>query len=116
MFLFLGFILFFSFLFLFLIEILLSFFLDENLPPLDWKTRYKIVIGTARGLNYLHKDCQRRIIHRDIKSSNVLLTSEFEPLVGNPIECSHIRFFLVSFFLRGEQMCHASWNVMNLIL
>ncbi|XVF34191.1 hypothetical protein REPUB_Repub18cG0037900 [Reevesia pubescens] len=40
---------------------------DVNLPPMDWKTRYKIATGTARGLNYLHKGCQRRIIHRDIK-------------------------------------------------
>ncbi|KAH7544671.1 hypothetical protein FEM48_Zijuj01G0010500 [Ziziphus jujuba var. spinosa] len=56
---------------------------DENLPPLEWKTRYKIAIGAARGLHYLHKDCQRRIIHRDIKSSNILLTSDFEPLISD---------------------------------
>ncbi|KAL5549180.1 hypothetical protein UlMin_004411 [Ulmus minor] len=56
---------------------------DENLPPMDWKTRYKIAIGTARGLNYLHEGCQRRIIHRDIKSSNVLLTADFEPLISD---------------------------------
>ncbi|KAK4769546.1 hypothetical protein SAY86_027696 [Trapa natans] len=56
---------------------------NENLPTIDWKTRYKIVIGTARGLHYLHKGCQRRIIHRDIKSSNVLLTSDFEPQISD---------------------------------
>jgi len=56
---------------------------DENLPPVDWKTRYKIVIGTARGLHYLHKGCQRRIIHRDIKASNILLTTEFEPQISD---------------------------------
>lgn len=56
---------------------------DENLPPVDWKTRYKIAIGTARGLHYLHKGCKRRIIHRDIKSSNVLLTTEFEPQISD---------------------------------
>ncbi|KAI5585437.1 hypothetical protein BDE02_06G145400 [Populus trichocarpa] len=56
---------------------------DENFPVLDWKIRYKIAIGTARGLHYLHKGCQRRIIHRDIKSSNILLTADFEPLISD---------------------------------
>lgn len=56
---------------------------DENFPPLDWKTRHKIAIGTARGLHYLHKGCQRRIIHRDIKASNVLLTADFEPQISD---------------------------------
>ncbi|CAN1229253.1 Receptor-like cytosolic serine/threonine-protein kinase RBK2, partial [Linum grandiflorum] len=53
----------------------------ENWKVLDWGRRYKIAIGTAKGINYLHKGCQRRIIHRDIKSSNVLLTEDYEPLV-----------------------------------
>lgn len=48
---------------------------------MDWKTRYKIAVGTARGLHYLHKVCPRRIIHRDIKASNVLVTTDFEPQV-----------------------------------
>ncbi|KAJ9162881.1 hypothetical protein P3X46_022622 [Hevea brasiliensis] len=56
---------------------------DEKIPVMDWKTRYKIAIGTARGLHYLHKGCQRRIIHRDIKSSNILLTTDFEPLISD---------------------------------
>ncbi|EXB55396.1 putative receptor-like serine/threonine-protein kinase [Morus notabilis] len=60
-----------------------SLFHDENLRPMEWKMRYKIAVGTARGLNYLHKGCQRRIIHRDIKSSNILLTADFEPLISD---------------------------------
>ncbi|KAK7290038.1 hypothetical protein RIF29_04159 [Crotalaria pallida] len=56
---------------------------DEKLNPLDWKTRHKIVLGTARGLHYLHKGCQRRIIHRDIKASNILLTTDFEPQISD---------------------------------
>ncbi|KAM7469227.1 hypothetical protein LguiA_007410 [Lonicera macranthoides] len=56
---------------------------DENLPAMDWKTRYKIAVGTARGLHYLHKVCPRRIIHRDIKASNVLVTSDFEPQISD---------------------------------
>lgn len=56
---------------------------DMNLPPMDWKIRHKIAVGTARGLHYLHKGCQRRIIHRDIKSSNILLTADFEPQISD---------------------------------
>ncbi|KAI4377229.1 hypothetical protein MLD38_014894 [Melastoma candidum] len=55
----------------------------EDRPAIDWRTRYKVALGTARGLHYLHKGCQRRIIHRDIKSSNILLTSDFEPLISD---------------------------------
>ncbi|KAL6977760.1 non-specific serine,threonine protein kinase [Sarracenia purpurea var. burkii] len=56
---------------------------DESLPTMDWKTRYKIAVGTAKGLHYLHKGCPRRIIHRDIKTSNILLTADFEPQISD---------------------------------
>ncbi|WOK92111.1 putative receptor-like serine/threonine-protein kinase [Canna indica] len=55
----------------------------ENSPPMAWKLRYKVALGTARGLHYLHKGCQRRIIHRDIKASNILLTANFEPQISD---------------------------------
>lgn len=49
-------------------------FLDEeNSQVLDWNTRYKIALGTARGLAYLHEDCREKIIHCDIKPENILL-------------------------------------------
>ncbi|KAF5190284.1 Receptor-like cytosolic serine/threonine-protein kinase RBK2 [Thalictrum thalictroides] len=56
---------------------------DEDSPAMSWKIRYKIALGTARGLHYLHKGCQRRIIHRDIKASNILLSADFEPQISD---------------------------------
>ncbi|KAF5947947.1 hypothetical protein HYC85_013904 [Camellia sinensis] len=48
---------------------------------LNWSIRYKVALGTADGLLYLHEGCRRRIIHRDIKAANVLLTENFEPQI-----------------------------------
>ncbi|XVE63413.1 hypothetical protein DITRI_Ditri07aG0018500 [Diplodiscus trichospermus] len=50
---------------------------------LDWKRRMKIAIGSAEGILYLHHEVTPHIIHRDIKASNVLLDSDFEPLVAD---------------------------------
>ncbi|XWS28063.1 hypothetical protein CRYUN_Cryun25bG0033800 [Craigia yunnanensis] len=47
---------------------------------LDWHVRYKIALGVARGLHYLHKCCKHRIIHRDIKAYNVL-GPDYEPQI-----------------------------------
>ncbi|XP_052198694.1 probable receptor-like serine/threonine-protein kinase At5g57670 [Diospyros lotus] len=51
--------------------------------PLEWPVRYKIALGVARGLHYLHKCCKHRIIHRDIKASNVLLGPDYEPQISD---------------------------------
>ncbi|OIW05458.1 hypothetical protein TanjilG_12049 [Lupinus angustifolius] len=55
----------------------------ENRPVLDWPTRIKVAAGAARGIAYLHEDCHPRIIHRDIKSSNILLDQNFEAQVSD---------------------------------
>ncbi|XP_047159115.1 proline-rich receptor-like protein kinase PERK9 [Vigna umbellata] len=55
----------------------------ENQPVLEWANRVKIAAGAARGLAYLHEDCNPRIIHRDIKSSNILLDFNYEAKVSD---------------------------------
>ncbi|KAK7262846.1 hypothetical protein RJT34_30427 [Clitoria ternatea] len=52
-------------------------------PPMGWSTRMRIALGSAKGLAYLHEDCNPRIIHRDIKASNVLLDDNFEAKVSD---------------------------------
>lgn len=52
-------------------------------PVMDWETRHKIALGSAKGLAYLHEDCQHRIIHRDIKAANILLDLNYEALVAD---------------------------------
>ncbi|KAL5824333.1 hypothetical protein ACOSQ3_020396 [Xanthoceras sorbifolium] len=56
---------------------------DEVNGPLDWDARMKIALGAARGLAYLHEDSSPRVIHRDFKSSNILLEHDFTPKVSD---------------------------------
>ncbi|KAG6676314.1 hypothetical protein I3842_15G145500 [Carya illinoinensis] len=50
---------------------------------LDWNARKRIAIGAARGLLYLHEQCDPKIIHRDVKAANVLLDDDYEAVVGD---------------------------------
>ncbi|KAF3446798.1 hypothetical protein FNV43_RR11978 [Rhamnella rubrinervis] len=68
---------------------------------LQWETRYKIAVEAAKGLCYLHHDCSPLIIHRDVKSNNILLNSEME---------AHVADFGLAKFLQdaGASECMSS--------
>uniref|UniRef100_A0A1D1YET2 non-specific serine/threonine protein kinase n=1 Tax=Anthurium amnicola TaxID=1678845 RepID=A0A1D1YET2_9ARAE len=57
--------------------------LHERSEQLDWDARLNIVMGASKGLAYMHHDCSPRIIHRDIKSSNILLDGNLEARVSD---------------------------------
>eukprot|EP00253_Pinus_taeda_P024488 PITA_24488 len=72
---------------------------------LNWTERYEIIVGTARGLSYLHEESEIRIIHRDIKASNILLDNKYRPKIAD--------FGLAKLF--GEDESHVSTRVAGTI-
>ncbi|KAI4389487.1 hypothetical protein MLD38_001709 [Melastoma candidum] len=50
---------------------------------LDWETRYDIAVGAAKGLEYLHHGCEKPVLHRDVKSSNILLDEFMKPRIAD---------------------------------
>ncbi|XP_024525140.1 inactive protein kinase SELMODRAFT_444075-like isoform X2 [Selaginella moellendorffii] len=56
----------------------------KTMDPLEWKYRQRVAIGAARGLRYLHEECRVGcIVHRDMRPNNILLTHDYEPMVGD---------------------------------
>lgn len=58
-------------------------FKEENKSSLDWIKRFDIIMGIARGMLYLHQDSRLRIVHRDLKASNILLDKDMVPKISD---------------------------------
>lgn len=55
----------------------------NQITQLNWGMRYRIINGVAQALDYLHNGCEKRVLHRDIKASNIMLDSEFNARLGD---------------------------------
>ncbi|XP_042034723.1 rust resistance kinase Lr10-like isoform X2 [Salvia splendens] len=58
-------------------------FIREKTSPMDWEMKFKIAVGVARGIKYLHHGCDIRILHFDIKPHNILLEDNFVPKISD---------------------------------
>ena len=50
---------------------------------MEWPKRFEILCGVARGLQYLHQDSRLRVVHRDLKASNILLDNKMNPKISD---------------------------------
>lgn len=64
---------------------------ERSKPALSWEHRYRAALGIAEALSYVHSGSSRSVIHRDVKSSNILLAEEFEPQVVPKLTHHHTR-------------------------
>lgn len=83
----------------------LNYHLHGESRVMDWATRVKVAAGAARGIAYLHEGCNPRIIHRDIKSPNILLDENFEAKVAD--------FGLAKLAMELDSQTHVSTRVMG---
>lgn len=91
---------------------------NSNISVLSWEVRFKVAVAVAEALNYLHNECSRPVIHRDIKSSNILLSDDFQPQLSDfglaiwgPTDSTHVihsdvvgtfGYIAPEYFMRGR--------------
>ncbi|KMZ71907.1 putative Protein kinase [Zostera marina] len=77
----------------------------SSLTKICWRDRLRIALEVAEGLDYLHRGCKTTIIHRDIKTSNILLSEKLEAMIAD--------FGLCKIFENNDAMTHMSTNVLG---
>jgi serine/threonine protein kinase len=74
----------------------------------SWSERYKVAVGVAEALEYLHSGCAQPVIHRDVKSSNILLSDDFEPQVMHILYLIFVELLFSLFILNFGCSCFLS--------
>ncbi|XP_059460874.1 protein kinase STUNTED-like [Corylus avellana] len=90
----------------------------DSISVLPWEVRFKVAVAAAEALNYLHNECSPPVIHRDVKSSNILLSNEFQPQLSDfglsiwgPTDSTHVihgdvvgtfGYIAPEYFMRGR--------------
>ncbi|XP_050231693.1 probable LRR receptor-like serine/threonine-protein kinase At1g05700 isoform X2 [Mercurialis annua] len=83
-----------------------QYLLDKSLEALTWKERLQIALDAAQGLEYLHHGCKPPIIHRDVKSANILLTENFQAKIAD---------FGLSKYFPSDSRSHLSTGVVGTV-